>query len=92
MLIIRLLKTALTPSILAWSRARALDAADYPLATGSGADLFNWPAVVEDPHLRGYPSMAVSWLRRRDRLGTGTLRYSQLGNIASTAIVGRNAA
>lgn len=36
-----------------------LDPRDYPLVEGSGADLFNWPAVLEDRNLRGYHSMAV---------------------------------
>ena len=39
--------------------ARGLDPADYPLIEGRGSDLFNWPAVVDDRNLRGYPSMAV---------------------------------
>ena len=39
--------------------ARGLDPADYPLSEGRGSDLFNWPAVVDDRNLRGYPSMTV---------------------------------
>jgi gamma-glutamyltranspeptidase/glutathione hydrolase len=38
---------------------RRLNPADYPLAPGSGSDLFNWPAVMDDRNLRGYSSIAV---------------------------------
>jgi gamma-glutamyltranspeptidase/glutathione hydrolase len=38
---------------------RRLDPADYPLASGAGSELFNWPAVVDDRNLRGYPAIAV---------------------------------
>ena len=38
---------------------RALDPANYPLVPGRGADLFNWPAVLEDRNLLGYPAMAA---------------------------------
>ena len=36
-----------------------LDPTDYPLVPGSGSDLFNWPAVVDDRNLRGYSSIAT---------------------------------
>lgn len=36
-----------------------LDPAFYPLTGGSAADLFGWPAVVDDRNLLGFPSMAV---------------------------------
>ena len=39
--------------------SRRLDPADYPLVEGRGADLFNWPAVLEDRNLRGYSAMAT---------------------------------
>ena len=38
---------------------QALDPADYPLAEGTGSDLFNWPAVVDDHNLKGYSAVAV---------------------------------
>ncbi|MFO1349370.1 MAG: gamma-glutamyltransferase [Gammaproteobacteria bacterium] len=37
----------------------ALNPADYPLASGKGADLFQWPAVLEDRNIKGYYAMAV---------------------------------
>lgn len=37
----------------------ALNPADYPLVGGKGADLFNWPAVLEDRNLRGFHAMAT---------------------------------
>ena len=33
--------------------------ADYPLGEGQGADLFNWPKVIDDRNLLGYPAMTV---------------------------------
>ncbi|WP_341703773.1 gamma-glutamyltransferase [Ferrovibrio sp.] len=39
--------------------AAALDPAAYPLAEGTGGDLFGWPAVAEDRNILGYPSIAV---------------------------------
>jgi gamma-glutamyltranspeptidase/glutathione hydrolase len=39
--------------------ALGLDPRDYPVVEGTGADLFNWPAVLEDRNLRGYHAMAV---------------------------------
>lgn len=36
-----------------------LNPADYPLVEGRGADLFNWPAVLDDRNLRGYYAMAT---------------------------------
>ncbi len=38
---------------------RRLDPADYPPVEGGGADLFNWPAVLEDRNLRGYQSFGI---------------------------------
>ena len=37
----------------------ALDPADYPLTGEAGADLFGWPAVLEDRNLRGPLAVAV---------------------------------
>ena len=37
----------------------ALDPADYPLTGEVGADLFGWPAVLEDRNLRGPLAVAV---------------------------------
>ena len=37
----------------------ALDPADYPLTGEAGADLFGWPAVLEDRNVRGPLAVAV---------------------------------
>jgi gamma-glutamyltranspeptidase/glutathione hydrolase len=37
----------------------ALDPADYPLAGGTGAELFNWPAVQDNRNIEGYHAIAV---------------------------------
>ena len=37
----------------------ALDPADYPLTGDAGADMFGWPAVLEDRNLRGPFAVAV---------------------------------
>jgi len=37
----------------------ALDPADYPLAEGTDAGLFGWPAVVDGRNLKGFLSVAV---------------------------------
>ena len=38
---------------------RHLDPADYALSGGRAGDWFNWPAVIEDRNLIGYPSICV---------------------------------
>jgi gamma-glutamyltranspeptidase/glutathione hydrolase len=38
---------------------RRLDPADYPLASGSGGDLFGWPRVAEDRNVMGPLSIGV---------------------------------
>ena len=52
-----------------------LDPADYPLTGEPGADLFGWPAVLEDRNLRGPLSVAVpgqvaGLASARERFGT----------------------
>ena len=37
----------------------ALDPDDYPLTAGTGGDLFDWPAVLEDRNVRGPHAVAV---------------------------------
>lgn len=37
----------------------ALDPEDYPLASGTGGDLFDWPAVLEDRNVRGPHAVAI---------------------------------
>lgn len=36
-----------------------LEPQDYPLTSGTGGDLFDWPAVLEDRNVRGPHAMAV---------------------------------
>ncbi|MGB1006557.1 MAG: gamma-glutamyltransferase [Thalassobaculaceae bacterium] len=43
----------------AMKSSRHLDPSAYPLAGGTGADLFGWPAVVEDRNVHGPLSIAV---------------------------------
>ncbi len=43
---------------------RSLDPAAFPLAPGSGGNLFGWPKVVDDRNLIGAPSVCVPTLVR----------------------------
>jgi gamma-glutamyltranspeptidase/glutathione hydrolase len=43
----------------AMQSSRHLDPAAYPLAGGSGADLFGWPAVVDDRNIFGPLAIAI---------------------------------
>lgn len=43
----------------AMKSAKGLNPADYPLAKGTGADLFGWPAVADDRNVNGPYSIAV---------------------------------
>ncbi len=54
---------------------RALDPADYPLTGEAGADMFGWPAVVDDRNIRGplaiaVPGQVAGLERAHDRFGT----------------------
>ena len=63
----------------------ALDPADYPLTGEAGADLFGWPAVLEDRNLRGPLAVAVRG-RSRPRIGARALRHLELGRPRGTRV------
>ena len=53
----------------------ALEPADYPLTGAAGADMFGWPAVLEDRNLRGplavaVPGQVAGLALARERFGT----------------------
>ena len=54
-----------------------LDPLDYPLVSGTGGDIFTWPAVRDDRNVHGYYSMATPGYV--DAIGKAWERYGTMG-------------
>ena len=55
-----------------------LDPADYPLTGEAGADMFGWPAVLEDRNMRGPLAVAVPGAGCGPRPGARAFRHLEL--------------